>query len=195
MLSQLFLSFGSPWGFSHKHFKVDDTECPNIAFETVFIVIKSFRWHVNWTSNIVRRIFFRIDAFHSKTKVSNFNLMMWNEDIGRLEISVNDTVFRDLIVTINDLSHQLHGLIFRDCFSFVDKLCKIAFVTKFGNNVSIILCCVDIEKFKNVGKIFERFEDINLRGEEIFMDFSFDHFHVDDFDGDCLIWDKERNYL
>ena len=100
---------------------------------------------------------------------------------------MNDTIFRDLIVTINDLSHQLHSLVFRDGFSFVDKFCKIALVTKFGNNVSIVLGCVDIEKFKNVGKIFERFEDVNLRGEEIFMDLSFDHFHVDDFDGDSLI--------
>lgn len=151
MFSQLFLSFSSPWSFSHKHFIVYDTKCPNIAFEAVFIIIKSFRWHIDWTSNIVGRILFRINAFHSKAKVSNFNLMMWNEDIGRLEISVNDIVFGDLIVAINDLCHQFHSFIFRNGFSLVYEFGKITLITKFGNNVSIILGCVNIEKLENVG--------------------------------------------
>jgi hypothetical protein len=37
-----------------------------------------------------------------------------------------------------------------------------------------------------VGHIAHRFEDVDFGGEEGFVDFRFEHFEVDDFDGDGL---------
>jgi hypothetical protein len=60
LFSKLFLGFGSPWGFASEHFKEDDSQSPNITFETVLIVIECLRWHVDWASNVIGGVLFGV---------------------------------------------------------------------------------------------------------------------------------------
>ena len=53
MFGKIFLSFGSPGGLPGEHFVVDDSEGPDITFEAIFVLIESFRRHINWRSNII----------------------------------------------------------------------------------------------------------------------------------------------
>ena len=53
LFGEIFLGFGSPGGLPGEHFVVDDSEGPDIAFEAIFILIESFRRHINWRSNII----------------------------------------------------------------------------------------------------------------------------------------------
>lgn len=151
MFSKLFFSFCSPWCFSSKHFIINDSKCPNITFETVFIIIEGFRWHINRTANIVGGVSFRVSIFHGKAKISNFNLMMGHKYIRRLEITVYDSVFCYLIVPIDHLPHHLHRLAFRNSFPLTDKLGQIALITKFCNDVSVIFGSINIEELQNIG--------------------------------------------
>ena len=53
LFGEIFLSFGSPGGLSGEHFVVDDSKGPYITFEAIFVLIESFRRHINWRSNII----------------------------------------------------------------------------------------------------------------------------------------------
>ena len=47
---------------------------------------------------------------------------------------------------------------------------------------------------ENVGDIPERFEDIDFGGEEGFVYLAFEHFEIDNFDGDGLVYVDDMKY-
>lgn len=63
---------------------------------------------------------------------------------------MNDSFFRDLIVAIDDLAHEIDGLTFRNIFFIINKLREITLVTKLCDNVCIIFGCVYIKKLDDV---------------------------------------------
>ena len=126
--SKLFLGFGFPRSFSSEHFVVNDSQGPNVAFEAVFVIIQSFGRHVDWAADIVRGILFRIGVFHGEPKIGDFDLLVFEEYVGRLEISVDDAVFRNVVVPVDDLAHQIDRFSFRYRLSARYVLCEVPFL-------------------------------------------------------------------
>ena len=128
MPSQILLSFGSPRSFSRQHFVVDDPECPNVTFEAVLIFIKSFRGHVDGTAHVVGRISSAVGLLHGKSKICNFDFPCSQEDVGRLEVSVYDSLVLNLVVPVDDLVHKRDGFSLRKGPPAADHFGKISSV-------------------------------------------------------------------
>ena len=97
------LSLGSPRSFTGKHFIKDYSNGPDVAFETVHVLIEGFERHVDWRADVITALFFDVFLFDCKSKISNFGLSIDEKYIGRLEITMNNAIFVDPSVSIDYL--------------------------------------------------------------------------------------------
>jgi len=72
-------------------------------------------------------------------------------------------------------------------FFVFEKFWKITSLAKLSDNTGIVFGAEHFIELKNVGYTFEKFEDFNFVGKKIFVDFSFDKFEVNHFDGYLFI--------
>lgn len=114
-------------------------------------------------------------------------MIVSQKDVSWLEISVNDASTINTGIPIKNFIHEGNGFSLGDLFSTGDEFGQVSTIAEFGDDVGIIFSIVDIVDFDDVFTILQYFEDVDFRGEKVLMDFSFDHLHVDDFDGDCFI--------
>ena len=101
---------------------------------------------------------------------------------------MNDALAVHMGVANNDLFHIGDCLVFQDGFLFLDEFTQVASIAKLGYDISVVFGVVNIEHIDNVFGMFKSFENIDLGSQEVFMDFSFEHFHFDDFNCDFLVW-------
>ena len=149
---QLFLVFGFPWCFSHQHLKKDDSKCPNVSFESILISSQWLWCHIKGRSDIVLIRFECFWCFYGETEISDFELLRWSdENICRLEISVNDIFSCEIEIAYQHLLHKLDCLVLWE--SFFDSFIEI-WVTKLGDDVCVVLGGVDLVKWKDMWQWF-----------------------------------------
>lgn len=168
---------------SCKHFKEDDSDCPDITFCTVHVIIESLQRHIDWWTNIVVAIFFQVWVSDSKSKISNFDNSLAKKDICWFEVSMDDAKFIDSSVTIDDLFKNTNSLFLGDGLAHFDHFGKVAPVTELGDNACVWLHGDDLVEFDDVLDVAEQSKDFHFVVEKGFVDFSLDVFHVDEFEG------------
>lgn len=100
---------------------------------------------------------------------------------------MDDALVGYMIVSADDLVHEVDGLALGQVFFITDGLGEVPSIAQLGDDVGVVLCGVDVVDFDDVLGALQGFQHLNLRGEQVFMHLSFDHLHVDDLDGDRLI--------
>ena len=189
------LGFGPPGGFTSEHLIEDDTNGPNIAFEAVHILIKGFKGHVNRRAYIVGALLFDILLFDGESKISDFSFSIDKKDIGRFEIPMDDTVLVDSAISIDDLFEDVEGFEFRDDFFVFEEFRKVTALAKLSNDTCVVFGIEDFVELEDVRDIFEKFEDFDLIGEEVFMYVALDKAEVDHLNGDLFICIDKWEYL
>lgn len=50
---QVVFRLSPPRSLACQHLKEDDTDCPDIAFEAVDVLIQCLQWHIDWRAHII----------------------------------------------------------------------------------------------------------------------------------------------
>jgi len=117
-------------------------------------------------------------VLHGKAKVSYLDFIASDENVGRLQITVNDAPGLHVVVAVDHLVHQGNCLTLRKAFPAGDELGKVASIAKLSYIVSVVLCVVDIVDFEDVVAVLERLEDFYFGSKQVFVDLVIDLFHV-----------------
>ena len=73
-----------------------------------------------------------------------------NKNIGRLEISMNNSTMMKILRSINDVLKILFRFMFRNSFLLSEQFENISILTKFCNNVHVICSLIDIEEMHDI---------------------------------------------
>jgi hypothetical protein len=93
--SQLFLGFGLPGSTAGEEFVVDDSYCPDVTLEAVLVVVEGLGRHVNRRPNIVGTESLGFGGFHGKPKIGYFEFVVFEEDVGGFEVSMDNFIAVD----------------------------------------------------------------------------------------------------
>ena len=101
-----------------------------------------------------------------------------NKNIGRLEISMNNSTMMKILRSINDVLKILFRFMFRNSFLLSEQFENISILTKFCNNVHVICSLIDIEEMHDIlmGYFFHDLYfrlnvfDVISVGEDLFVD-------------------------
>lgn len=103
--NELFLAAAFPRCDSNHQFIVHDSDCKNITFWWVKVFEKWLDWHIEWSSNVL----FGSDLLitdNRETKICNFPYLISSQDIGRLQITMNDAHLHEILDSFYDLGHD-----------------------------------------------------------------------------------------
>lgn len=114
-------------------------------------------------------------------------MCVFEEDIGRLEVSMHHPECVQAFVAFDDLFDHSDGVTLMQFFLGLDVLAKIASIAVVGDDVGLILVGVDLLDIEQVWAILDHVQNLNFCLEKVFVDFALHGFHVDDFDGDMLV--------
>lgn len=93
----------------------------------------------------------------------------------------------EALISFNNFFDHANGVGFKKFFLGLYILSKVSSITVISDNVGLIFIRINLLDIEEIGAIFNHVEDLDLRGEEIFVYFSLHSFHIDDFDGDVLV--------
>lgn len=139
------------------------------------------RRHVKWCSNYRLHLCIITVQTFGKTKVSELTWPCMKKNVGRFEISMNNSTFVKVFCSFHEVSQVLFSLNLRNFSFFVEKFEKITILAKFSDNIHIISGLVDIIETNNV-LVRYFFHNLDLRlnvldivciGEYLLVD----HFH------------------
>ena len=102
--------------FSEKHLVKDHPHRPDIALGGVGTSVKDLGAHIHWTAHQRLVDLIELSPFLivlRKSKISYFVSLVFDENIGRFQISVNNRMLMQIPVTPNQLFHNYNTLRFR----------------------------------------------------------------------------------
>lgn len=99
---------------------------------------------------------------HCEAEVSDFDLLIPEEDVSRLEVSVDDSLVVYVVVAVDDLVHERDGLVLGEAAAAGDEFGKIAAIAEFGDDVCIVFGVIDVINFYDVLAVLEAFEYLYL---------------------------------
>ena len=182
---QFFLAFGSPGGIVEQHLVEDDAECPYIRFERILIFPERLGCHVERGTYIVAIGFSQLLGPDAEAEIGYFSgAVFHHKDIGRFEVTVDDTFLLEFEVALDDLLHEGDDLCFFEMF--FDGFAEIG-MAKFSDEVGVVFGGEDVMKGEDVGQVSQFFENVDFRVEEGAVDLIFELLEVDDLDGDGLV--------
>ena len=133
-----------------------DTNWPNISFKTVFLSFKNLWRHCNHSSKPCVHcdilLILYVEHFW-KPEISKFIFSIMNENIVRLQISVNDSLSMTFSDTIYDLFQNVNSLIFRYVAVFVNFILERAWIAILKNHYFKVLILIALITFQNVGTV------------------------------------------
>ena len=96
LLQKFFFVFGPPGSFSCQDFEEDDSNGPDICFVRILIPSQRFRSHVQRGSDVILAGLGDFIGADAEAEVCDFEEpVLRDEEIGRLEIAMDDFVFVD----------------------------------------------------------------------------------------------------
>ena len=75
---------------------------------------------------------------------------------------MDDSSTENMIVPVDDLSHEIKGFIFRESFFVGNELGQVALITEFCDNVSIVFGGVNVINFNDIFSVFQGFKDLHF---------------------------------
>jgi hypothetical protein len=74
---------------------------------------------------------------------------------------MNDRMFVEILVTIDELSHYDEGLVFRELFPFLKNVLQGATIAKFLEKVNVVGGFFNIKEFNNI-IVLDRLHDLDF---------------------------------
>lgn len=126
--------------FLEEHVMDHESKCPDINLRSILFLSKNLGWHEDGCAyNFVVNLF-----LNRKTEVTQLveyiGAFLLQEYIVRLDISVNDIIFRNEFYSASKLVHDLNGFRLRKSSSFVNDLLQITIGTKLQDHGDVVLC-------------------------------------------------------
>ncbi len=124
----------------------------------------------------------------AESEISQFQTAILEKDVVWLDVSVNDAVFIQRLVSVNKLPEKLDGFLFIDGPFFLAKFLQCATLTKLVNKVQKSVALDDLFKLNDVRIVIKRVEDLDLLFGKFdeFEDFN-ELVKGNHFDGDILL--------
>jgi hypothetical protein len=109
LLKELFLVTGFPWSVALDHLIENHTQGEDVALARVVALFQRLRRHVERSSN-VDAILEAVLRFHCEAQIRNFPFVPYSQDVGRLQISVDHSFFKEILESGKDLLHNFQGV-------------------------------------------------------------------------------------
>ena len=84
---------------------------------------------------------------HGKAEVCDFDIFSSNEDVGWLQVAMNDAPRMQIVVAIDDLIHEWHCILFWDGPAGGDVFGEISTLAQFSDDVCVVFGREYIENF------------------------------------------------
>ncbi len=148
LVPNLFFQFNQrfcfPWDSSVKHFIKNHSQRPNVCLLSVLLSTKNLWWHVQRSSHDwLQQLLMLINSFW-KTQICNLNVVIMKQQVCRLQVSVNNFFFMQVLKSFEDLLHLTKSY-FKKCHSLTlskipfpfEKRVKTLPITVFANDVKV----------------------------------------------------------
>ena len=122
-----------------------ETKSPNIAFRSIRLVFQYLQRHVKWGSYYSFVFKIGVWYFFSEAKVSDFENIVFDHNVGRLEISMYDTFPHKGKETVTNLCKHVNTLIFVHLNSSLHDFGNVA-VTKLLDYIVVFATFHDVDK-------------------------------------------------
>ena len=127
-----------PWRVSKYHLVHHESQTPDIRFGSISLVFQKLRRHVEWSSTNISHFFPTKDISPGcKAKISNFVVSVFDQNVSRLDISVNIPFVDHDLKTQQNLFKDLNSLWLSE-WTLGDLFSEIR-VTKLKDNIGICL--------------------------------------------------------
>lgn len=126
-----------------------ETKGPNIAFWSIGLVFQYLERHVQWSSYYGFVFKIGVRYFFSEAKVSDFENIVFDHNVGRLEIPMYDTFPHKSKETITNLCKHVNTLIFVHLNSSLHDFGNVA-VTKLLDYIVVFATFHDINKLHDI---------------------------------------------
>ena len=136
---QIFLTFnliGIVRSLSMQHLIENDTDTPNIALRGIRDAFENLYRFIQRCANITFVFHILMEVAFGEPKISNFGHFIFNENIGRLNVSMNHSFFNEFNESITNLCQYLDCLLLTKFFLF-HLLFKITLAKLLGYIVII----------------------------------------------------------
>lgn len=98
----------------------------------------------------------------AESEISQFQTAIFEKNVVWLDVSVNDAVLIQRLVSVNKLPEKLDGFFFIDGPFFLAKFLQCATLTKIVNKVQKSVALDDLFKLNDVRIVIKRVEDLDL---------------------------------
>lgn len=180
---QLLLILSLPWSLTSQHLIEYHPQSPNISLQSILIPPQRLGRHIQRRSHIVLTRFSSITNLDGKPKISDLDLTITHQDIGRLKITMYDILPCEIEIASNDLPHTRGGLLLGEPLLYLFAKIRI---TQLRDDIGVILGGEDIVEGEDVRLCFELLEHLDFAVEEDAIDFVLEHLEVDHLDGHIL---------
>ena len=113
-----------------------------------------------------------------KSKITYFALVIFHQDVGWLQVAMDDSIHVEVFDAFHYLFEKTFGLFLLNFAFLLQKVVKVTIFAEFGNDVHVVGGLVDIKEFDDVSVVY-LFHDFYFRlnifdvvavGEESFVD-------------------------
>ncbi len=157
---------------------------PNIGLVIVLIAAKDLGCHVEGRSQHGGSVVFSVEEF-GEAKVSNFDIVVMEQDVGKLEIAMHDFMFNEGLEASENLAKIPDNRMLIDTFKLFDFAEHVTAITVLKNEIVVVGGFFEGIEFHDVG-IVASFEDFNFVFEQL-IEFALDSLALDSFDSNWQI--------
>lgn len=156
VLQQLGDILGSPRGLPVQHLVENDSHRPHVAFGREFLPPQDLRSRVQGSAQqgeLLRVL--RVGDLPTEAKIAEFGDPLLHEDVGWLDVSVDDVVVKELLVALDDVAHEHEGLGLADpvfLLALLEVSFKVDIFTVLQEDVEEVLVAVVAEHAHDEGR-------------------------------------------
>lgn len=176
-----------PRWIAKQHFVEHDSDRPDIALCRVRTLFKDLRRHVYWTAHAaLEHLGSEIVNILRESEICDFVDAVLDENVGRLQVSVDNFFLHELCEAREDLPDHVEGFIFAEAPT-LDKFAKIASGAELGDDVQAVLAGEHVSEAHDVGMV-EALHEVDL-GEDCVFEVAIvgEGLQVDFLDGNVLL--------
>lgn len=133
-----------------EHFVKNKTERPNVAFGCVLFVFEDLKRHIQRST--YDRLDFKVFVrnFFSKPKIADFENFIFDHNVGRFEIPVDDTFPGQNQKTVTNLGQHVYAIVLFELGFWSHYFADIP-ITEFLDDVVVFATFHDIDKLDDIG--------------------------------------------
>ena len=168
-----------------QYFVQNDADRPDIVLGGVDVALQRFRTHVERRADV--------DGFLGvgsgllgEPEVRDLDDLVLQQDVGRLEVAVQESVLRQVDIPHDKLSYDGQRVLLQQFLSLFEQVFEVSLVAKLSDDVAIIGGAEDVVALEDVG-VVESLECLDLSLEHLLLGLALDGADVDHLDGYFLL--------